>query len=239
MGDAGRHTYTTNFPLTESPISEGGKWIGGHAAGQTCGGGFCWGDVQTAGGMAHGTDEPTQFGDPTAILVGAWGPSQTATATVKAPVPAPNGGCCMEAEVRLRFSVSPGKATGYEIYCSIMSSNPYCHVASWGGPDGAYVNLDGPQWDNNNPDCPGFTVTGPKILRNGDVLSATVSGSNPVTITGYINAVPFVTVVDKGKCHFNPPNSGPYGPWPAGAPGIGFFGSAFSTFGFTGFSASD
>jgi len=48
-----------------------------------------------------------------------------------------------------------------------------------------------------------------------------------------------VTVVDKGKCHFNPPTSGPYGPWPSGAPGIGFFGNALSTFGFTMFSASD
>jgi hypothetical protein len=245
-GGSGAQQYVTNFPLSESPISEGSKWLGGHTAGRACSGRwsfgiarYCWGDIQTVGGMAHGTDQPTQFGDPTALLVGNWGPSQTASATVKAPVPAPTGGCCMEVEVRLRSSFASGLATGYEVYCSIMSSNKYCHIASWGGPNGAYVNLDSPQWDNNNPDCPGFTVTGPKYLKNGDVLSAKVTGSNPVTITGYINSIPFVTVVDKGKCHFNSPNSGPYGPWPVGSPGIGFFGKELNTFGFIHFTASD
>ena len=237
--DAGVRTYRTLFPLGENPISEGGMWTTGHAAGQSCGG-YCWGDVQIRpdGGLASGVDEPTQYGDPTAILTGTWGDTQTASAVVHAPVPAPNGGCCMEAEVRLRFNISAGVATGYEIYCSILSSNTYCHVASWGGPNGAWVNLDGPSWDTNNPECPGFPVSGPQILREGDVLSATVSGSNPVTITGSINGTPFVTVVDQGKCHFNPPNSGPYGPWPSGAPGIGFYGSGFDTFGFTSFTAS-
>jgi hypothetical protein len=234
---SGTQSYSTHFLLTEDPISEGGRWIGGHAAGATCNGGYCWGNVQTSGGVASGVDQPTQFGDPSAILTGAWGPTQTVSVTVRAPVPAPTGGCCMEAEARLRFSISPSTATGYEVYCSVMSSNPYCHIASWGGPDGAYVNLDSPQWDNNNPDCPGFPVSGPHYLRDGDMLSATVSGTNPVTITGLINGTPFVTVVDKGRCHFNPPNSGPYGPWPAGAPGIGFFGNDLSTFGFSNFTA--
>ena len=60
-------TYSTSFPLTENPISESGKWIGGQSAD-----GNLWGNVQTSGGMAYGVSEPTTYGDPTAILTGSW-----------------------------------------------------------------------------------------------------------------------------------------------------------------------
>jgi len=33
VGGAQATSYTTNFPLTESPISEGGLWVGGSTAG--------------------------------------------------------------------------------------------------------------------------------------------------------------------------------------------------------------
>src|ERR1051325_3674641 len=89
-------TYSTSFPLTENPISEGGKWINGGAAG-----GNLWGNVQTTPGMAFGVSEPTQFGDPTAVLTGTWAPDQSAEATIKI-VTQPTGTCCHEAEVRLR-----------------------------------------------------------------------------------------------------------------------------------------
>ena len=71
-------TYSTSFPLTENPISERGKWVGGQSAG-----GNLWGNVQTSGGMAYGVSEPTTFGDPTAILTGSWAANQQAQVTVK------------------------------------------------------------------------------------------------------------------------------------------------------------
>ena len=71
-------TYTTSFPLTENPISEGGKWIGGQSAG-----GNLWGNVQTTPGLAFGVSEPTQYGDPTAILAGSWGQAQSAAAPLR------------------------------------------------------------------------------------------------------------------------------------------------------------
>src|ERR1700729_3247334 len=43
-------TYTTNFPLTENPISEGGKWINGQKDGVD------WTDVRTTPGLAFGTE---------------------------------------------------------------------------------------------------------------------------------------------------------------------------------------
>src|SRR6266481_372481 len=86
--------FNTNFPLTEDPISQAGNWVGGQSAG-----GNLWGNVQTTPGLAFGVSEPTQFGDPTAILTGTWGADQTASATVKINT-TPTGTCCHEAEVR-------------------------------------------------------------------------------------------------------------------------------------------
>jgi len=43
-------TYTTEFRLTESPISEGGNWINGKAAG------LDWSDVATVTGLAFGVE---------------------------------------------------------------------------------------------------------------------------------------------------------------------------------------
>ena len=213
-------TYTTTFPLTENPISEGGNWVGGQSAG-----GNLWGNVQTTGGgpngLAFGVSEPTQFGDPTAILTGSWGPSQDVSTTVKINTQ-PTGTCCHEAELRLRMTISPNSISGYEVYCSVMPSpNNYCHIATWGGPNGSYHNL---------VDYLGIYST----LNNGDVLRATVSGTNPTTITAYVNGVQIMQVDDTGQAG--------WGPWTSGAPGMGFYDSQdnnWNYFGFSYFTATD
>jgi hypothetical protein len=43
----GAHRYTTNFPLTENPISEGGRWINGGAVG------LDWTNVSTKAGLVR------------------------------------------------------------------------------------------------------------------------------------------------------------------------------------------
>jgi hypothetical protein len=212
--------YTTLFPLTENPISETGKWIGGSTAG-----GNLWGNVQTTPGFAFGVSEPTQFGDPTAILTGVWTADQSAQATMKVPT-VPTGTCCHEAEVRLRFTIAPNRITGYEAYCSVMPSDTYCHIASWGGPNGAYVNME-----NNSPGI---------FLKNGDVVKATVTGTNPVTITMYINGSQVIQVQDTGNYTFS--DGGRYGPWTSGSPGIGFYDNQdnnWNRFGFSSFTAQN
>ena len=66
---AATHTYTTNFPLTENPISEGGKWINGKKDGVD------WTDVRTTPGLAFGTEiggnrpELEKYDDATALLL--------------------------------------------------------------------------------------------------------------------------------------------------------------------------
>ncbi len=212
---ASEQIYSTNFPLTENPISENGNWVGGQSAG-----GNLWGNVQTASGTVFGVSQPTTFGDPTAILTGTWSPIQSATATT-AITETPTGNCCHEVEVRLRMNLSPSTITGYEVYCSVMPSpNNYCYIASWGGPNGSYNNLTG--------------YTGPlSTLVNGDVLEGTVTGSTPTIITGYVNGTEIMQVTDTGQAG--------WGPWTSGNPGIGFYDSQdnnWNDFAFSSFTAT-
>ena len=83
IASTGTHgTYTTQFPLTENPIAEGGNWINGQTAG------LDWANIRTTPGFAFGTESgavktvPEKYDDSAALLAGTWGPNQTAQATV-------------------------------------------------------------------------------------------------------------------------------------------------------------
>jgi hypothetical protein len=215
--DANARIYTTSFSLTENPVYENGSWVGGQTAGNNL-----WGNVQTNGTMAFGVTEPTSYGDPTAVLTGTWGPDQTVQATVKITT-TPANGCCHEAEVRLRTTINPTThlITGYEIYGSVTPGSSYFHIASWGGPNGSWANIE-----NSSPSL---------YLKNGDVLKATVTGTNPVVITGYLNGTQIMTVQDYGNFTFS--DGKKYGPWTSGAPGVGFYDNTDNNWGYFGFSS--
>ena len=212
-------TYTTTFPATENPISEGGKWVGGSTAG-----GSLWGNVQTTPGLAFGVSLPTQFGDPTAILTGTWGPNQTVQGTVQVTGPI-TGGCCREIELRLRNTISTNSISGYEAYCSILSSNPYCHIARWNGANGSYCNIE--------------TGSSSNYAHNGDVLKATITGTSTTVITLFRNGTQELVATDTGQS-CSPGGAG--GPFTSGTPGIGFYDQTdnnWSDWGFTYFGATD
>jgi hypothetical protein len=225
------HSYSTRFLPTENPISEGGRWRVGSEAGRSLlhGGRFwragrLWGDVQSGSGIAFGVDEPTEYGDPTAILTGSWGPTQTVVATAKVTRTI-RGSCCHEIELRLRTTISRFSITGYEAYCSVMPDNPYCHIARWNGPNGSFWNLENQRKDT--------------YVADGDVLKATITGSNPTVITLYKNGELVAQAVDTGA-----PGGGfgAFGPWTSGNPGIGFYDEHdddWRDFGFSSFSATD
>ncbi len=218
-GTSSVHSYSTTFRRTENPLSENGTWIEGHAAGAGL-----WGNVQTVSGSAYGVDEPTTFGDPTAILAGTWGPVQTATATVKINRTTTDN-CCHEVELRLRVTISNRSITGYEAYCSVMPTEQYCHIARWNGPNGSYWNFE--------------TGSSHTYVKDGDVMKATATGTNPTIITLYINGVQALQATDTGAAGGG---FGAYGPWTSGNPGIGFFDnydSDWKTFGLSSFSVTD
>jgi hypothetical protein len=234
-------TYTTNFPLTENPISENGNWVGGQTAG-----GNLWGDCRTASGYIYGVSQPQIYGDPTAILAGtsspSWGANQQAQGTARV-VSQPTTGSA-EIEIRLRTTINSTAhtITGYEIYCSLRSGDQYCKIASWNTPTES--RGQGVGWNNFDTTCTSGTSScsgGTPIayVQNGDVLKATVSGTNPVTITAALyssNGTLKVswTATDTGQFG--------WGPWTSGNPGVGFYDntdSHWNYFGFSSFTASD
>ncbi len=179
-----RKPYTTTFPLTENPISEGGRWINGQAVG------LDWADIQTVPGLAFGTEKGTiNFDDSTALLAGSWGPDQTVEATVHSVNQPSDQGIYEEVELRLRSSLSAHRATGYEInFRCNKTVNGYMQVVRWNGPFGNFTYLDGR----------GGSQYG---VQNGDVVKASMIGN---VITVYLNGVQIAQTIDNTFTSGNP-----------------------------------
>lgn len=160
-GKAAIRSYTTDFPLTEAVISEGGRWAEGSAAGQQ------WDRLQTATDFAFGSSPTGKYTDPTAVLTGPWSPDQMAEGTIR--IGGVNSSCCHEVELRLRTTIVPHSITGYEINCSVARDQPYIQIVRWNGPLNSFDYVA----SNGSVGC-----------GDGDVLRATITGS---TITVYKN----------------------------------------------------
>ena len=171
------HEYTTTFPLTEDPISEGGNWICGSA-------GLDWYDIKTTGGNAIGEASPESYSDPCAILTGIWGPNQSVEATVYANSPSKTQLC--EVELRLRNTIAAHSLTGYEVALTPWTdSDYYLGIGRWNGPRGDIDHL-------------GDAVVG---VEDGDVLRAEIIGSR---ISVYVNDVLVKTLLDDTYTSGNP-----------------------------------
>lgn len=176
-------TYTTHFPLTESPISEGGNWINGRTTG------LDWADVAVTNGRAIGLESGfTGYDDATALLTGTWGSNQSATATVYT-TNRMSGNVYEEVEIRLRSSLSAHNCSGYEVLFSLKpDSGCYVQIVRWNGPLGSfdYVNATGGSQ---------------YILHTGDTVSGSISND---TITAYINGTPVLQGTDTNYASGNP-----------------------------------
>jgi hypothetical protein len=151
-------TYSTNFPDTENPISEGGKWINGKESG------LDWSDVRTIPGFAFGTQSGSNgYDDSTSVLAGVWGPTQTVSATIRLKNPPSAGKTNAEVELRLRTKISPHKHTGYEVNfsCSANPANFYAEIVRWNATRDSFTYLN----RNTNYHC-----------ADGDIVKATISG---------------------------------------------------------------
>jgi hypothetical protein len=164
--------YSSSFPLTEDPISEGGNWLNGGTVG------LDWSNVQTSSGLAFGTESgSTAFDDSTAVLSGAWSSDQMAQGTVYTVNQ--NDSIHEEVELRLRTTITANGITGYafKFRCASEASQ-YVQIVRWNGPLGSWTELGG--------------HTGPR-LHNGDVVKATAVGK---TLTAYINGTAIFSVTD-------------------------------------------
>ena len=166
-------SYTTAFPLTENPISEGGSWLNGQTDG------IDWHDMSTTPGLAIGNQSGSSYTDGTALLTGAWGPNQTVEAVVHAVNP--KDSCYQEVELRLRSTLTPHSCTGYEIsFKATKTSGAYLIIVRWNGTVGDFsylVNTSGAQYG----------------VTEGDVVKATIVGN---VITAYLNGVQVGTATD-------------------------------------------
>jgi chitodextrinase len=205
-----RSPYTTNFPVTENPISEGGSWLNGKTNG------LDWSGVRTTRGLAFGTQSGSNgYDDSIAVLTGTWGPDQTVQATVHSVNQ--NLNYYEEVELHLRKTITPHSSTGYEINfrCTGSLGQGYMSIVRWNGPVGnsfTFVNFSGP---------------GANGVKDGDVVKANITGS---TITVWLNGVEIAQGTDSTYTSGNPG----IGFYLQGGPS-----SADSDFGFTNFTASN
>jgi hypothetical protein len=169
--------YSTSFPLTESPISEGGNWINGSKEG------LDWGYVSTTAGQTHTHPGTAPYADATALLTGTWNPDQTAQATVGNIADACHSDTCYpEVELRLRSTLSAHLCNGYEIAFSLKPNElAYLIIVRWNGPLGDFTYL--------------FNQKGSQYqAKKGDIIKATVVGN---VISAYKNGVLMAQASDK------------------------------------------
>ena len=163
-------SYSTTFAATETPISEGGRWINGKVTG------LRWSDVHTTGGIAHGSQGGNDgFDDSVALLAGTWGPDQTVTATVHSVNQSLSR--FEEVELWLRGNITANSISGYEVNfrCTGELGEGYAQIVRWNGPLASFTYVD-------------FVGAGGGIagVRNGDIVKASITGS---TITVWVNNV--------------------------------------------------
>jgi len=175
-------SYSTNFPATENPMSQGGAWLNGATDGAD------WGDVRTASNLAFGTtvSGAPPYNDSIAALKGTWGATQTACAI--AYTVNQNSSIQEEVEVHLRKTISSHTSTGYEFDFRVTSDgSQYMVIVRWNGALNSFTNLTS-------------ILTGPGI-RNGDRICASAIGSN---LAVYVNGVQVMTATDSTYTNGSP-----------------------------------
>lgn len=188
-------SYSTDFPLDEDPVSEGGIWLNGKADG------LDWTDVLTKDGVIYGalsrmdvaeqrveqgnlkSEEDTapigDYDDPTAVVGGTWGSDQHAKATVHSRNPTAD--YFQEVQLRLRTIIEPNVCTGYEVFWRCLKSDEgYAEIVRWNGAVGDFTSLV----KLFGSDCG---------VAHGDLVEATIEGN---VLKGFINGREVISAVD-------------------------------------------
>ena len=187
-------SYSTNFPATENPLSEGGRWVTGKTTG------LKWNNPASASGKVYATVASGQSGsryDDTIAHLSKSFQTYAANQFAEGTVYAVSGySANHEVELLLRFSISSENAHGYEVLRGLTG---YLAVVRWNGSRGNYTAL----YDPGRGSVP--------VPRDGDVLRAEIRG-NIVTVKINGDTVATVDVTRKGGTV-----------WSSGQPGIGFW----------------
>jgi hypothetical protein len=165
-------TFSTNFDLTENPISENGVW---RRAGNT------FTNVRTANGTAFGTNGPANTTDDSYALLRGFGANYTAQAVVRRSNSL-NTAVTHEVQLLLRFTDDAITARGYEC---LFAFDGGVQIFRWdGGVNSGMMNFQEISQQQSGARLP---------LKTGDVLQASISGSN---IRVFINGTLVATASD-------------------------------------------
>jgi hypothetical protein len=207
-------SFSTSFPLTENPISQGGIWDGGAVPG------LDWQTPRTTPGACVAAGFSTGFDDNIAVLNnGPYNANQYAQGTVFVAggyAPANSH----EVELLLRGGITAHSAIFYEITLG-LSDGRYLDIVRWNGAvsDFSYVYQSG-------------HGSGPAI-NDGDTFRAEIQGS---TIRIFRNGSLYYT-------HADVTNSGALSLIASGKPGLGFYalsgGVTLANFGWSSYGAGD
>lgn len=165
--------YTTTFPLTETPISEGGKWSRNQANPYT--------NIITALGRARGTNGPANiYDDSYAIYMPNVGSNYRMDATVFVDATI-NTTISHEVELLLKWSDDAINAFGYEANYSIVGG---VQIIKWNGTFGSFTPLTDDSFS---------TGTIGRNFTSGDIVTALVQGTR---FTQYVNGVKMFSCID-------------------------------------------
>lgn len=201
--------FTTNFSLTENPISQGNIWDNGLAVG------LDWQNVQTTGnGAFAATETVNSYDDATALIKSsyiAFDANQYVQGTIyHDPTYTTAVVDGHELELRFRSAISAHSCTGYECYLSL---NNGITVVRWNGSRGDFTPII---------DAGSYTPT------TGDVLRVEMVGSNiTVKINGVVKGTGSDSTYSSGQ-----PGIG-VGPYP------GVTGANLLRFGWSAFEAGN
>lgn len=122
------HTYSTEFPRAELPLTEGGAWS--HLAG-------AWLRVQATGGRAQGEGVNLGYNDAYALLSG-FPADQRVHAVIHKQATAP--GCQPEVELLLRVTDTATTVRGYEVN---LNHGGLVQIVRWDGCMGCFQEVGG------------------------------------------------------------------------------------------------
>ncbi|HET7538562.1 MAG TPA: hypothetical protein VFK05_01775 [Polyangiaceae bacterium] len=183
-GSGGALSYSTEFDLTEAPISEHGAWT--HS-------GLDWTQVDTASGRAFGTHSGSAYNDSYAHLDG-FPPDVEVSVVIY--LDGSIGSSYHEVEILLRWSDSAHDAHGYE--CNLNYAGGYAEIVRWNGPLGDYTYIGG-----------GQGAGGGHKPSNGSVFKARIQGNIITTsLDGVVLQTADITAASGSVWHSGQPGMG-------------------------------
>ncbi len=207
----GSAPYTTSFPNTENPISEGGKWLNGAADGVD------WTNVRTlASTKAYGTQTGNNgLDDSIAILKDrSYNNTQYAKGTVYV---AGSDTQDEEIELHLQGSIAAHSIDTYEIEFPVRPLNEgVAYINKWTGAKGSFTQ-----------EATGYIDASPYTWLSGDILRATIVNG---VITVYGNNIQFLQWTDPSPYTGGAPGVGMF---------LGAAGGTNGNFGLSHFEGGD